>query len=372
MSSLNIERSARPRLHEDDPGLVLAGDARIVLRELTAIELGERTGALDPRRPAAHHHDVQRAVVDEVGVPVRVLPLAQGVVLEPHGVRKCVHRKGVLSGPLGAEEVDLRAEREHEVVVGDRRQLRELHLARVEIDSRHGCLMDRRVLLPMDQVAQRMTDGGLLDQTGRELIQERLEGVIVVPVHQHDLDVGALELAHGADPGKGPRRERGRVAARPGRLRAGSDITSDPDGPSRAQPHPNRMVQSEGHAARRGSTRRPARTPPSPRGTATRPAGPDAPDRRPDRPLRHSNSSVPRRAPSALEARRGAPTCSRTPGPCQTVGDEAGYGLGSAPERRRRRARCDLRPRGGSALPLAASPWRRNARPGGRTGRVRA
>jgi hypothetical protein len=108
----------------------------------------------------------------------------------------------MLCGPLAAEEVDLRAEREHQVVVDDRRQLRKPHLARVEIDSGHGCLMDRRVLLPMNQVAQRMADGGLLEQTGRELIQERLEGVIVVPVHQHDLDIGALELARGADPGK--------------------------------------------------------------------------------------------------------------------------------------------------------------------------
>ena len=136
MSSLNIEKSCGPASTRMIRALS-CGDARIVLREITAIELGERTGALDPRRPPAHHHDVQRAVVDEVGVPVRVLPLPQDVVLEPHGVRKRVHRKRVLRGPLGAEEVDLRAEREHEVVVGDRRQLRKLHLARVEIDSGH-------------------------------------------------------------------------------------------------------------------------------------------------------------------------------------------------------------------------------------------
>ena len=37
---------------------------------------------------------------------------------------------------------------------------------------------------------------------GRELVQQRLEGVVVVPVDEHDVDVGVLQLPRGADPGE--------------------------------------------------------------------------------------------------------------------------------------------------------------------------
>ena len=47
-----------------------------------------------------------------------------------------------------------------------------------------------------------MPDGARLEQTGRELIQQRLEGVVVVPVDEHDLRIGFLELVRGADPGE--------------------------------------------------------------------------------------------------------------------------------------------------------------------------
>ena len=48
------------------------------------------------------------------------------------GVGERVHRERVLGGALGAEEVDLGAERQHQVVVGQRRHLgeRDLPLAR--------------------------------------------------------------------------------------------------------------------------------------------------------------------------------------------------------------------------------------------------
>ena len=36
----------------------------------------------------------------------------------------------------------------------------------------------------------------------RELVEERLERVVVVPVDEHDVGVGVLQLLHGADAGE--------------------------------------------------------------------------------------------------------------------------------------------------------------------------
>ena len=103
---------------------------------------------------------------------------------------------------LGAEVVDLRTEPEDQVVVGDRRDLVELHLARREIDRGDGRLVNGRVLLLREQVAQRMAHGRRLQQPGGELVEQRLEGVVVVPVDEHHLGVGVLQLLRRADPGK--------------------------------------------------------------------------------------------------------------------------------------------------------------------------
>ena len=51
----------------------------------------------------------------------------------------------------------------------------------------------------MEEIAQRMPDGVRLEQARRHLVQERLEGVVVVLVDQHDVDVGLLQLPCGAD-----------------------------------------------------------------------------------------------------------------------------------------------------------------------------
>ena len=62
--------------------------------------------------------------------------------------------------------------------------------------------MDRRVVLVFHQVAERVTDGGRLEQSRRELVQQRLERVVVVLVDDDDVDVGTLQLPRCADPGE--------------------------------------------------------------------------------------------------------------------------------------------------------------------------
>jgi hypothetical protein len=76
--------------------------------------------------------------------------------------------------------------------------------------------MDDRVLLMSHQVAERVTDRGLLQKSGRELVEQRLEGVVVVAVDEHDLGVRVLELLRGADT-REPSAENEHPRARAGR-----------------------------------------------------------------------------------------------------------------------------------------------------------
>ena len=45
-----------------------------------------------------------------------------------------------------------------------------------------------------------MPYGRRLEQPGRQLVQQRLEGVVVVPIDEHDVGVGVLQLPCGTDP----------------------------------------------------------------------------------------------------------------------------------------------------------------------------
>ncbi len=60
----------------------------------------------------------------------------------------------MIGSALGPEEVDLRSQRQNEVVVRQRLQFIELDRARPEIDARDVRLVDGRVVLPVDEVAQ--------------------------------------------------------------------------------------------------------------------------------------------------------------------------------------------------------------------------
>ena len=90
----------------------------------------------------------------------------------------------------------------HEVVVLQGRHVCELHRAGFEIDRRDRRLVHGRVVLVLEEVAQRVGDGRRVEQAGGELVQHRLEGVVVVRVHQHDLDVRILELPRGTETGE--------------------------------------------------------------------------------------------------------------------------------------------------------------------------
>ena len=62
--------------------------------------------------------------------------------------------------------------------------------------------MDRGVVLVLDEIAERASHGRRLEQPRRQLVEQRLEGVVVVPIDENDVDVGLLQLVGGTDPGE--------------------------------------------------------------------------------------------------------------------------------------------------------------------------
>ena len=55
------------------------------------------------------------------------------------------------------------------------------------------------VVVSVKEIAERMADCGGLEQRGRHLIQERLEGVVVVLVDDDHVDVCVFQLLRRAD-----------------------------------------------------------------------------------------------------------------------------------------------------------------------------
>ena len=172
------------------------------MRKLPEYSSASAPAVSTPVGPASDDDDVQGPVVDQRRILVRGLPQAKDLVLEPHGVAERVHRERMLGRALDAEEVDLRAEPEDEVVVAQRPELVERHLARLQVDRGHAVLMEPSVVLLVEEVADRMADGGLLEEPCGHLVQERLEGVVVVLVDEHDVDVALVQFLSGADPGE--------------------------------------------------------------------------------------------------------------------------------------------------------------------------
>ena len=165
-----------------------------------AVQLDQRTGALDAGWTAADDDDVQRSVVDQRGILVGCLPATQHVRSQAHGVRERVQRKRVLVGALDAEVVDLGSERDDEVVVGQRGHLAELHGARREVDRSDRRLVDGHVRLLVEEATQRVPDRGGLEQVCRDLVQQRLERVVVVLVHENDVGAAVLQARRRTDP----------------------------------------------------------------------------------------------------------------------------------------------------------------------------
>ena len=108
---------------------------------------------------------------------------------------------------------------EHEVVVRERLHLGELHLALARSTAVTASLWTVALSWSCTRSRSECPTALRLQQAGRELVEERLEGVVVVLVDEHDLRRRPCELLA---------RRRSRRSRRRGRGRAGSASRSPP------------------------------------------------------------------------------------------------------------------------------------------------
>ncbi len=125
-----------------------------------------------------------------------------------HGVVDRLHPRGD-QGVLVVAEVGLAGPgRDDQAVVGvvvafARDRLR-VHHPRLQVESRHLGQDDLHVLATAQHVAQHGRDLTGRHDAGRHLVEERLEQVVVPPVDQRDLDVGAESSRAAGRPPKPP------------------------------------------------------------------------------------------------------------------------------------------------------------------------
>ena len=160
--------------------------------------LGQGARDLDPGRPAADDHEIDGALVGQVRIGVGLLEGLDDPRLEAFRVVEGVEREGVLR-PGRPEEVRLGAGGQDEVVAGVRLAVARRHGPGHRIDGHDlGTLGIELVELGRD-LAQRVGDVAGRQHRGRDLVQERLELVVVVLVDERDVQV----LARGELPGTG-------------------------------------------------------------------------------------------------------------------------------------------------------------------------
>ena len=143
-------------------------------------------GGLHAGRAGTDDHEVQRTLVDQLRVAVRVFEHREQARPETLGVVEGVERERVLLGTRGVEEVRLAAHRQHQVVARERDA----------VGARHG--LGRRIdlgdvghstvtLLRLRKIApQRAGHVGDVHLGRGDLVQQRLELVVVVPVDERD------------------------------------------------------------------------------------------------------------------------------------------------------------------------------------------
>ena len=91
-------------------------------------------------------------------------------------------------GPFVVAEIRMgRASGEHEVVVGDAHRI-DLHEPLAGINGADFGQQHRRVLLLAQNVADRPGHVGRRERRGRDLVEQRLEAMMVLPVDQSHID----------------------------------------------------------------------------------------------------------------------------------------------------------------------------------------
>ncbi|MPM27668.1 hypothetical protein SDC9_74181 [bioreactor metagenome] len=199
---LVVERAEQHRAGLDQVHLdPLAIQLGVHVRDPGGAHLRQRAGHLDTGRAAADHDDVQVLAGPLLG-------RHRGIVLEApedrvaagDGLGPGVHRQGVLGHPGQPEEVDRHTEAEDQVLVVERAPVLEPYGPQVRIDRGDGAADEPDARVLAGEVAQRIGHVARIETTGRDLVQQGLEGVVRMPVDKGDTTALAGELPGRLDP----------------------------------------------------------------------------------------------------------------------------------------------------------------------------
>ena len=174
----------------------------VPLRHHLVHEVGERSGGLHSGRARADDHEVERAPLDELGVVRRFLEQLEDSCAQPLRIGHRIQRQCVLLGAGRAVEVRPRASGDDEVVAGERLPIACRHGLRVRVDPRDLELahLHRRGL--REDRSDGSGDVGGPELGSRDLIEERLELLVVVTVDECHGDVVLRELLRASNTGE--------------------------------------------------------------------------------------------------------------------------------------------------------------------------
>ena len=167
-------------------------------------DLAHRAGHLDAGGSGADDDKGHpRSALRRVGAALGTLERADDAGADRQRIGQGLQPRRMPRPVVVAEVAVRRAGCDDQVVVGERLVSVERHLMRCCVDRRHFGLQDRQVTalhLAPQRVANRRADGGRTQARGRDLVQQRLEQVVVGAVDKRDLDVGLRQRAHRFEP----------------------------------------------------------------------------------------------------------------------------------------------------------------------------
>ena len=167
--------------------------------ECVVVDLGEGRRHLDAGGAAADDDHVERPSRNELRMGSRSLEPAEQVIPDPERVIERLQREGVSRGSRNALDVRVETGREDQVVEGQPLPVREHELVPVEVGDHRSRQPDASVPLAAKQAADRVRNVLHVRHPARDLVDQRLEDVVVASVDEGHLDGGARELPRGLD-----------------------------------------------------------------------------------------------------------------------------------------------------------------------------
>ena len=192
--------NARAGLDQDDAGLV-GVDVAKVRRQRVLGEVGDGSRHFDAGRAGADDDEgQQRRAPRRIGLALGALegdedaPPQRGGILQRFQARR--ERLPFVVAEIGVAG----AGGEHQRVIGQRIAVIEQHALSCRIDAADICEQRRHLLASAQQVADRPGDFRRRQRSGRDLVEQRLEQMMVAAVDQRDPDRRSGEAKGGLQP----------------------------------------------------------------------------------------------------------------------------------------------------------------------------